>query len=986
MINGATRCAILCAVVGLAAWATEARSAQSVRLPVSRDTWVSTVGREADGNNGGSSRLKTKSIQEFTLLDFDPRPLRGKVIDGATLHLMPAGRDIQKRVSISSLAAEWMEGRAIRYAVQRGTASFNWAQQDQAPWAWPGSDITAVMMGAGHTRWRFADATAPQRGGYQRVAVDPGVVRLRVAGISHGLVVMDDVGSEYERNGEKFTYHMFPNRFLYSRAAGAGRAPYLVLTVIGEDKQPPLAPTEFAGTTDYDRWPGGYTQANARAMPRGEAIVRWRTPVDRGKAGVVGFHVRVSQDDTFHWDKAAEAPRYLVPLAGKPGEMVRMHLRDLPLDPARPVTIGVKAVDAAGNVGPAATGSVRLSQFEPQALNWDVDASEAGGDRAASAQLGEIAVSVVDPLQKADAVTGAIQPAMPPGMSPNRNHLWDAAQREVTLHTARNEFVAFQIILRGEGRGIRASLDFDDVGKGSPRAKLYRARHVATKTGLKPDPLVPLRGAFAIPASDESNQGQTCQALMTEVYVPREASPGEHVGRLVLRQGGEQLALKVRLNVWRFTLPDHLSFLPEMNCYGLPSPPVKQHYYRLAHEHRTVLNRLCYNWRGKVHDGFKPASRDGAFSFDDWDERFGPMLDGSLFADLPRGPVPVEKFYLPLNENWPMDVHRAFKGGYWVEDAFDEPYWTQLRDATTQFTRHFDAMGWNQTRFEFYLNNKVYFKKQTGGWSGCSAPWIFDEPTHTQDFWALRRYGLEFHRGVAAARNASSDRGEPAQMVFRCDISRPQWQRELLNGVMDVNVVGGAFHRYERMVRERQRRNGELVQVYGAANAVDRSNVQPAAWCVDAWCRGADGVLPWQTIGKERSWREGDALSLFYPGKPAGQIEPVASMRLKAFRRGQQDVEYLVMLAHAWGQPRWAIGRQVLDRLKLRGRFEQQGVDDAGTISYDAVHPVDLWRVRMAVGRALDQAGLPARRQWVELRTPVRDVNALRQQWYVGRE
>ena len=28
--------------------------------------------------------------------------------------------------------------------------------------------------------------------------------------------------------------------------------------------------------------------------------------------------------------------------------------------------------------------------------------------------------------------------------------------------------------------------------------------------------------------------------------------------------------LTVSLNVWDFTLPDYLSFLPEMNCYGLP--------------------------------------------------------------------------------------------------------------------------------------------------------------------------------------------------------------------------------------------------------------------------------------------------------------------------------------------------------------------------------------------------------------------------------
>ena len=50
-------------------------SRRVVRLEVTRDTWVSDVGREADGNNGGAPRLKLKSIQEMTLLDVDATPL-----------------------------------------------------------------------------------------------------------------------------------------------------------------------------------------------------------------------------------------------------------------------------------------------------------------------------------------------------------------------------------------------------------------------------------------------------------------------------------------------------------------------------------------------------------------------------------------------------------------------------------------------------------------------------------------------------------------------------------------------------------------------------------------------------------------------------------------------------------------------------------------------------------------------------------------------
>ena len=53
------------------------QSRSPVRLDVTRDTWVSEVGQEADGNNGSAPRLKLKSIQEMSLVDIDASPLAG---------------------------------------------------------------------------------------------------------------------------------------------------------------------------------------------------------------------------------------------------------------------------------------------------------------------------------------------------------------------------------------------------------------------------------------------------------------------------------------------------------------------------------------------------------------------------------------------------------------------------------------------------------------------------------------------------------------------------------------------------------------------------------------------------------------------------------------------------------------------------------------------------------------------------------------------
>ena len=90
-----------------------------VRVAVTRDTWLSHVGTEADGSNGGATRLKLKSNQEMSLIDIDPAALRGRVIEAATLHVRSAGKPHLLRVTVGSFGAEWDEGTSSSYAPQK---------------------------------------------------------------------------------------------------------------------------------------------------------------------------------------------------------------------------------------------------------------------------------------------------------------------------------------------------------------------------------------------------------------------------------------------------------------------------------------------------------------------------------------------------------------------------------------------------------------------------------------------------------------------------------------------------------------------------------------------------------------------------------------------------------------------------------------------------------------------------------------------------
>ncbi len=941
---------------------------REVELPVVRDTLVSSAKGERDANLGGARTLKTKGIVEIALFDVDVEPLRGKIVRRAALHLRAAAPDPQLRVSVSTVAGDWVEGTSTGYRRQAGSASFERAAEGERWWAGSGSDVTAAINGRGQTIWRFADATPPDAAGWQEIAVDPDLVAARVAGASYGFALTDDVGHEYERRGDRFEWRVFPNRKFFSRESGRDSAPFLTVELAGEDREPPAAVAFLPAAA----------AAPERLAPGG-ALVRWTTPADLGGAGTAAFEARYAESARLDWGSARPVPRHRVPAPGETGQAVEMDLDGLGLEPGTTVAVGVRAVDGAGNAGPVA--ETRVHTGPPSSRPALVGPPTWSSNPVEAPRLGGAAVSLLDPLDKVLPESGRTVPPRPAEYLLS-NHLWSARRREVRLHAARNEFTAFQVALEGARGHFSARLEFaGGVADSTPRARLYRFAHVPGEREALPDPLLPVEPAgsrFELPWA--GSEASRYSSLLADVYVPHEAEAGLHRGTLVLESGDERLEIRVVLTVWDFTLPDHLSFIPQMNTYGLPPPPAEVEYYRLAHEHRTTVNRLAYNWRGQVHDGFLPEVTGGGWDWRRWDRRFGPLFDGSAFADLPRRGVPVEAFYLPLNENWPAPLATGFRGGYWAERALAPEYRATFVEGARRFAEHIAASGWNETFFEFYLNNKVYHKKE--GWDRSSAPWIFDEPVNTQDFWALRWYGLAFHEGAAAG--LAGSRGPLPKLVFRADISRPEWQRDLLDGLLDVNVVGGGFTPYLEAVLERKRRHGEIVYNYGTSNRIEDSNVEPAAWCLRTWSLGGDGVLPWQSVGKAPAWERATPLAVLYPD-PDGLPRALPSARLKAYRRGQQDVEYLVILAAATGASRAEIGRLAIAELGLGVETVGLGGEDAGTARFADLLPEDLWALRLRVGATLDRLAPPARRRLVELRTPRRDPAALARQRHFAR-
>ena len=130
---------------------------------------------------------------------------------------------------------------------------------------------------------------------------------------------------------------------------------------------------------------------------------------------------------------------------------------------------------------------------------------------------------------------------------------------------------------------------------------------------------------------------------------------------------------------------------------------------------------------------------------------------------------------------------------------------------------------------------------------------------------------------------------------------------------------------------------------------MNRSNTEAEAWAVRAWLAGADAIVPWQSIGSDANYTHPEDTALLLPGKRFGIMGPVASLRLKALRRAQQDVEYLVLLAKARGWDREQVGAAISSLLHLGAEFRKTTEDDAGSYQFGPMCAGDFGAMRRAI-------------------------------------
>jgi len=499
-----------------------------------------------------------------------------------------------------------------------------------------------------------------------------------------------------------------------------------------------------------------------------------------------------------------------------------------------------------------------------------------------------------------------------------RNSVWDGGTATVFLQGAQNEFLSFQIVIESLGEPVRgifvAAQDLDGpVRLDSARSvELFRESFIPTNGRFYPDRLLPLDlsgvAPFSIPEMDAGIPGQKVAVVWVDIYVPHRTPAGRYESTFKISyKGTMRLAeFTVQLDVLDFALPDQLGLNVELLNYpendpaqgfsgvAIASPrhwEIDLAFHRMAHRHRTTYCVLPYAQNGVMLKGYAPSLRGKGdrvrvTNWMEWDPRFGPLLDGTAFSNLPRAGVPVTHFILPLGLEYPA----AFR--HWGSDR----YKAENRALAEEFIFHIAQRGWIGPSYFVY-----YSSRERHGFF----PWNLDGPTESDDVEALRslsvmlRSSLHGHPGINAGLRVDFSH-------FHCSNHKGVVSNieQGLIGYLDLwNIQNSHWTQSTAQVIDDIRKKEDLrVWFYiRPAGAEETSgSIRDLPWL--AWRRRVQGLCFRDPPG--RLYDDLDDVSLqplMYSGADCGVDGPLSSIRLKVLRRGLQEYELLSMIADRQG-------------------------------------------------------------------------------------
>ncbi len=484
--------------------------------------------------------------------------------------------------------------------------------------------------------------------------------------------------------------------------------------------------------------------------------------------------------------------------------------------------------------------------------------------------------------------------------------VWSRETGKVVLHAARNEYVAFQVMVTAGGSDLyRVDVGCSALSRQggtipADNVRIFREHYLnvtepstsmygelsTTGPGWYPDPLVPSdapEGGMPCDVSSGDNQG-----IWVDIYVPPGTPAGTYSGTVTISStSAPSRSLPLELLVWGFDLPQEthmdsffiyqpgqLSEAHGVSKYGDEYLAIEADYARAARLHRCNIST-------SVYPEYSGSGKDTVLIWDSWHDALAERyLDGTIFPDGNGACL----YALPISQDYPDPADHGGLGSPEFEDTF--------LAMLQQFRDHFQQRGWFERSFLY----------------------IVDEPNDSDAYDLVRYYGGLVNR---------SGTGFPLMVTESPVPQEPSWGS--LVGAVDIWCAGGDA--WPDLMHERQAA-GERAwtynggEPYSGSQVIDTSGLGPRSWSWISRRYGVECWLLWDvcyfkdiyngcwdndvwtdpiTYDQRRSgttwpdWGNGDG-TLFYPGTPRGINGPVESMRLKSWRRGAQDFEYMWLL------------------------------------------------------------------------------------------
>ncbi len=473
--------------------------------------------------------------------------------------------------------------------------------------------------------------------------------------------------------------------------------------------------------------------------------------------------------------------------------------------------------------------------------------------------------------------------------------------KALTLEGARASFVSCHLLVSMAKPGdYRLEVSPFPAPSGLQVEQFREWYHFLPKSNAYyPDALapVPLTLQSKLPAPDNRIAAQTAQGYWLDIWIPANTAPGLYETKAVIETNGRKSNAVLKVRVLAATVPAEDAVTMDHNTYGTSwlagdYPTLARQgggdfylsdrffslihaYHRIFYDHRGTFHQLGYGHGGKVGPEFAPelAGTGRNKRIADWtlfDRHYGPLLDGSAFANTHLGPRPTKLVYLPINPEWPASYL------WWGEPGYQQ----EFINIVSAMEQHFREKGWTNTSFEMFFNHKKRYK---------AFAWDGDEARFANDLPYLREYDRLLKLAVK--------RDSPVKFVFRADVS---WmlEREIQEfaGIINMWICSHSDMSYLPDAPRIMKARGDIVWTYGGTPEVSKPSSHVTRDVLWPWIWGTDGFVHWLATapGPDPWFRfEGGGETLIYPGDRFGINEPIPSIRLKIQRNAVQDVTLL---------------------------------------------------------------------------------------------